>query len=90
MTDSKNTFATLLAACLKDDAFKARFIADPKAVLAEHGVDVPETVAVKVVANTSDCVYITIPARPAGSEELSDAELVNAAGGFFDPYVKHG
>ncbi len=82
MADHKKTLATLFAACWKDDALKARFIADPKSVLAEYGLDVPQGVGINVVENAADCVYITIPSKPAGFEELSDAELVNAAGGF--------
>ncbi|MFM1832569.1 MAG: hypothetical protein RLZZ461_885 [Planctomycetota bacterium] len=81
MADHKKTLATLFAACWKDDALKARFIADPRTVLAEHGLDVPQGVEINVVENTADCVYVTIPPRPAGFEELSDAELANAAGG---------
>jgi len=81
MTDGKNTLATLFAACWKDDALKARFIADPKAVLAEHGLDVPEGIDVKVVENADDCVHITLPAPPTGHDRLSDEELADAAGG---------
>jgi hypothetical protein len=36
---------------------------------------------VKVVENADDCVHITLPAAPGGSEDLSDDELSNAAGG---------
>jgi mersacidin/lichenicidin family type 2 lantibiotic len=39
---------------------------------------------VKVVENADNCVHITMPARPAGSMELSDEELSNAAGGCDD------
>ena len=70
-----------MAACWKDEALKARFLSDPKAVLAEHGLDVPKGVRVKVVENSDDCVHITLPAPPARSLELSDEELSNAAGG---------
>jgi hypothetical protein len=38
---------------------------------------------VKVVENADDCVHITLPAAPAGSGDLSDDELSNAAGGTF-------
>ncbi|MFM1832572.1 MAG: hypothetical protein RLZZ461_888 [Planctomycetota bacterium] len=82
MTDRTKTLATLFAACWKDDALKARFIADPRAVLAEHGFDVPDGIDVKVVENADDCVHITLPAAPAGHDELSDAELSEAAGGY--------
>jgi mersacidin/lichenicidin family type 2 lantibiotic len=34
-----------------------------------------------VVENADNCVHITMPADPTGSNELSDEELSNAAGG---------
>ena len=54
---------------------------DPKAVIAEHGMNVPDGMDVKVVENADNCVHITMPAPPTGSMELSDEELSNAAGG---------
>ena len=81
MTEQKNALAQLFAACWKDEALKARLMADPKAVLKEHGLDVPDGIDVKVVENADDCVHITLPAPPAGAKDLSDDELSNAAGG---------
>ena len=81
MTEQKNALAQLFAACWKDEALKARLMADPKAVLKEHGLDVPDGMDVKVVENADDCVHITLPAPPAGDNDLSDEELSNAAGG---------
>ena len=81
MTEQKNTLAQLFAACWKDEGLKARFMSDPKAVLAEFEVDVPEGVDVAVVENTDACVHITIPARPANADQLSNEELRNATGG---------
>mgnify|MGYP001294206277 FL=1 len=80
MGEQKNKLARLFAACWKDEALKARFMADPRAVLAEHGMPVPDGVDVKVVENADDCVHITMPAPPSG--DLSDDELEKAAGGF--------
>ena len=81
MTEQKNALAQLFAACWKDEALKARFMLDPKVVLKEHGLDVPDNLDVKVVENADDCVHITLPAPPAGDMDLSDEELSNAAGG---------
>ena len=81
MTEERNQLAELFAACWKDDALKQRFMNDPKAVLAEYGMDVPDGLDVKVVENADNCVHITMPAPPSGSVELSDEELSNAAGG---------
>ena len=81
MTEQRNQLAALFAACWKDEALKARFMADPKAVLAEHGIAVPDGINVNVVENTDNTVHITMPAAPAGTGELSDEELSNVAGG---------
>ena len=81
MTEQRNALAELFAACWKDEALKARFMSDPKAVLAERGIDVPDNIDVNVVENSDNTVHITMPAAPA-SDELSDEELAGAAGGW--------
>ena len=81
MTEQRNQLAELFAACWKDEALKQRFMADPKAVLAEYGMDVPDGMTVNVVENADNTVHITMPAPPSGSMDLSDEELSNAAGG---------
>ena len=81
MTEQRNALAELFAACWKDEALKARFMSDPKAVLAERGIDVPDNIDVNVVENSDNTVHITMPTAPGGSTELSDEELAGAAGG---------
>ena len=81
MSDEKDALAQLFSACCKDEALKARFMAEPRVVLKEHGLDVPDGIDVKVVENADDCVHITLPAPPAGNNDLSDDDLSNATGG---------
>ena len=81
MTEKRNALAKLFAACWKDEALKARFMTDPKAVLAEYGVDVPANMNVNVVENSDNTVHITMPQAPSDSAGLSDEELKNVAGG---------
>ena len=95
MTEERNALTDLFAACWKDDALKARFMADPKAVLAEHGIDVPDNMNVNVVENSDNTVHITMPMAPDGHEELSMEELSSVAGGgdglnLQDPNVMYG
>jgi hypothetical protein len=87
VTDQKNALAGLFAACWKDESLKARFMSDPKSVLAEYDMPVPDGIEVKVVENAGDCVHITLPAPPAGHGDLSDDELSNAAGGLHTPMI---
>ena len=88
MTEQRNAMAELFAACWKDEALKARFMSDPKAVLAEHGIDVPDNMNVNVVENSDNTVHITMPKAPRESTELSDEELAGAAGGWITHAAK--
>ena len=83
MTEQRNAMAELFAACWKDEALKARFMSDPKAVLAERGIDLPDNIEVNVVENSDNTVHITMPKMPEGSTELSDDEIMAAAGGVY-------
>ncbi len=84
MTEQRNAMAELFAACWKDEALKARFMSDPKAVLAERGIDVPDNMNVNVVENSDNTVHITMPKAPDGAMNLSDSELAGVAGGTED------
>ena len=66
---------------LEGRRIEATFLSDPHAVLAEHGMDVPEGMNVKVVENTGNTVHVTLPAAPDANGDLSDEELENVAGG---------
>ena len=54
---------------------------DPKTVLKEYDMPVPEDLHIKVVENADDCVHITLPVPPEGLDSISDEELSHAAGG---------
>ena len=81
MAEQRNAMAELFVACWKDEALKARFMSNPKAVLAEHGIDVPDNMNVNVVENSDNTVHITMPKAPGGAIGLSDEEMAGAAGG---------
>ena len=81
MTEQKNRLAELFAACWADDGLKTRFVNDPKAVLAERDLTIPDGVDVKGVENADDCVYITLPASLHVESQISDEELSGAAAG---------
>ena len=49
-------------------------MADPKAVLAEYDMDVPDGMDVKVVENADNCVHITMPA-PIPPAHLTNSQM---------------
>ncbi len=60
----------------KSPEYRGRVVREPRGVLADFGVELPEEVEVRVWDSTSEVRYLVIPERPAGTEELSEEELV--------------
>ena len=59
----------------KSRAYRSRVVREPRAVLAEFGVHIPDDVEVRVHDSTADLRYIVVPMRPAGTEHLTEKEL---------------
>ena len=59
----------------KSAPYRSRAVKDPRGVLADFGVTLPETTAIRVWDSTAEVRYLVIPQRPAGSENLSEEEL---------------
>jgi hypothetical protein len=72
-------WSQLTAQAWVDDKFKQRLIADPAALLQEHGIATPPGVEVRVVENTDKVYYFCLPAKPAGDvTELTSSQLEGA------------
>ncbi len=59
----------------KSRAYRSRTVREPRKVLAEFGVTLPDTTKVRVHDSTADMRYIVIPARPAGTDGWSADDL---------------
>ena len=59
----------------KAPAYRSRAVIDPRGVLAEFGLALPEGQAIRVWDSTAELRYLVIPERPAGTEALGEAEL---------------
>jgi nitrile hydratase len=59
----------------KSRAYRSRAVREPRAVLREFGLELPERVAVRVHDSTADLRYLVLPMRPAGSDSLTEAQL---------------
>ena len=55
--------------------YRSRAVSDPRGVLDEFGVELPESVEVRVFDSTADMRYLVIPRRPAGTESFGEDEL---------------
>jgi len=60
----------------KDPAYRARVVREPRAVLAEMGLELPDDVRIKVWDSSSEVRYLVLPERPAGTENLTEEQLV--------------
>lgn len=59
----------------KAPPYRARAVKEPRAVLAEFGVTLPEGTEVRVWDSTAEMRYLVIPMRPAGTEGWSEEQL---------------
>jgi nitrile hydratase len=57
----------------KSVAYRARAVREPRAVLAEFGLELANAVTVRVHDSTADMRYLVLPMRPSGTEELDEA-----------------
>ena len=59
----------------KSLAYRSRAVSEPRAVLAEFGVELDPEVELRVLDSTADVRYLVVPERPDGTDGLSEAEL---------------
>ncbi len=64
--ESRKKVARVIAKAWADEGYKKRLAADPMAVLAEEGIDVPQGVTVKVVEETEEVRFLVLPMPGAG------------------------
>lgn len=55
----------------KSSAYRSRAVIDPRGVLQDFGLTVPDDVALRVWDSTAEIRYLVLPERPAGTEGLS-------------------
>ena len=75
-------FLAALAPAVADADARERFLADPKAVLAAAGLDLPEWFTVSAREGDAAELTITVPALLDPDADLSDDDLESVAGGY--------
>jgi nitrile hydratase len=61
----------------KSAPYRSRAVKDPRGVLAEFGVKLPASTAIRVWDSTAEVRYLVIPQRPAGTEGWSEEALAD-------------
>lgn len=59
----------------KSAPYRSRVVIDPRGVLAEFGVTLPEDTEIRVWDSSAELRYLVIPERPAGTEGWSEEQL---------------
>ncbi len=59
----------------KSFAYRSRAVSDPRGVMREFGLVIPDDVEVRVWDSSAEQRYIVIPERPKGTESMTEAEL---------------
>ena len=60
----------------KDPVYRARVVREPRTVLAEMGLPLPDDVRVEVWDSSSEVRFFVLPRRPEGTEGLTEEQLV--------------
>jgi len=59
----------------KSRSYRSRVVNEPRSVLNEFGVDLPNSVSVRTHDSNADMRYMVLPQRPEGTENWSHSEL---------------
>ncbi len=61
----------------KSYAYRARVVREPRVVLREFDLDLPDSVEIRVWDSNSDLRYMVLPERPASTEDHTEEQLVS-------------
>lgn len=59
----------------KSAPYRARAVKDPRGVLREFGVELPESTRIRIWDSTAEVRYLVVPQRPSGTGHLSESDL---------------
>jgi nitrile hydratase subunit alpha len=61
----------------KSFEYRSRAVREPRVVLREFGLDLPESVEIRIWDSSAELRYLVLPERPAGTEALSEGDLAS-------------
>jgi nitrile hydratase len=63
----------------KSLAYRSRAVSQPRTVLKEFGLELDESVEIRVWDSTADVRYLVLPQRPGGTDALNEEQLIELA-----------
>ena len=61
----------------KSFAYRSRAVREPRAVLAEFGIELPDSTEIQVWDANSETRYLVLPLRAEGADDLNQGELAS-------------
>ena len=61
----------------KSRNYRSRMVREPRAVLAEFGLEIPDQVSIRVHDSTADMRYMVLPMRPEGTDGWDEERLAS-------------
>jgi nitrile hydratase subunit alpha len=59
----------------KSAPYRSRVVADPRGVLRELGLELPDDIELRVWDSTAELRYLVLPRRPEGTDDMTEDEL---------------
>jgi nitrile hydratase len=59
----------------KSAPYRSRAVIDPRGVLADFGLRLPDDIEIRVWDSTAEIRYLVVPMRPEGTDGLNESEL---------------
>ena len=59
----------------KSAPYRSRAVSDPRGLLREFGVELPDNVEIRIWDSSAELRYLVLPERPEGTEGMSEDEL---------------
>jgi nitrile hydratase subunit alpha len=63
----------------KSAAYRSRSVIEPRVVLREFGLNLPDEIEVRVWDSTAEVRYLVLPQRPAGTDAMTEEQLTALA-----------
>ena len=80
-TEWQKAYSKVVAKAWSNSDYKNKLLNDPRAALSDMGLEVPTSLEISVMENSTQKMHLVLPAPPI-EEPLDEGSLANIAGGY--------